>query len=426
MKSFLLIFSVIFSLQAIGQNVGIGTSNPLSKLDVRGNVSINDNRILLRNGSDQNHWLGWIGGVVDGAKIVGNSGVVINNSAFDQDVAFFKGDYAYFGFNPGSCCIGFEAAKLGKGRNNDGTLEFMNNGWGRVGGSNGLAFWANGGADTDDNPHMVISQSGYVGIGNNSPSNGRLHVSGVANGGTYAYGWLNPSGNTGSCGSCFSDYSIWADGRIRASEFNAMSDIRIKSVVGITATSDLLSTINKLKVTNYSYIDVFEHGNKSKEGFIAQEVEKVIPTAVSKSADFIPNIFTMAEKYDFNIFSNIITVKLKDASFIKKGDLVKIISDETTNEVIILDIVDNTSISFKLEKMPKSLFVYGTKVNDFRTVDYDQLFSIGIGAIQELSKQNEELKSQLSTVNKRINELEQLNESVKNLESYFSQISQND
>ena len=52
------------------QNVGIGTDTPLSKLDVRGDLSLNDNRIILRNGLDQNHWIGWIGGAVDGAKIV--------------------------------------------------------------------------------------------------------------------------------------------------------------------------------------------------------------------------------------------------------------------------------------------------------------------------------------------------------------------
>ncbi len=422
-KNYTFILFVLMAFYTQGQNVGIGTPNPESKLDVRGDVSLNDFQLRLKNGSDGNHWIGWVGGVVDGAKIVGHSGVVINNSAADQDVAFFQRDYAYFGFNPGTCCIGYESAKIGKGRNNDGTVEFMNNGWGRLGGSNGLALWANGNADVDDNPHMLISRDGNVGIGNTNPSNGRLHVSGVGNGGYYAYGWLNSGGGTGSCGSCLSDYSIWADGRIRATEFNAMSDERVKKINGLTKTSELLTTINKLKVTNYSYIDKIEHGATSKEGFIAQEIEEIIPTAVSKSQDFIPNIFSLVNEYSYDNSTKILVVSSDNLEGIVKGDIVKIITDKGPKEVTISSVNEN-SISFSFESSPKSLFIYGKKVDDFRAVDYDQLFSIGIGAIQELSKQNEELKSQLASAREKISEIDDLKASVKKLESIILQTAQ--
>ena len=79
-----------------------------------------------------------------------------------------------------------------------------------------------------------------------------------------------------------------------------------------------------------------------------------------------------------------------------------------------------------MDKKPESLFVYGVKVNDFRAVDYDQLFSIGIGAIQELSKQNADLKLQLAEANKRISEIDEMKASIKKLESMLFQVSQND
>lgn len=62
----------IVTFKKSGQ-VGIGTNNPLAKLDVRGNISLNDNQLRLRDGNDGNHWLGFhTGGGFDGAKLRGN------------------------------------------------------------------------------------------------------------------------------------------------------------------------------------------------------------------------------------------------------------------------------------------------------------------------------------------------------------------
>lgn len=59
-------------------NIGIGTSSPASKLDINGNSSLNDNQLRLRNGSDGNHYLSYIGGSFDGAKLTGNNNVILN------------------------------------------------------------------------------------------------------------------------------------------------------------------------------------------------------------------------------------------------------------------------------------------------------------------------------------------------------------
>lgn len=151
-------------------NVGVGMTAPVAKLDIAGNAALNDNQLLLRDGADANHYVGYLGGAVDGPKIQGFGGVVFSTmTGAAQDVAFFSQDYAYFGFDPGSCCNGLEKVKVGRGRNADGTLEFMNNGWGRLGATNGLSIWSDGNADVNDNPQMHISQAGNVGVGTTAP-----------------------------------------------------------------------------------------------------------------------------------------------------------------------------------------------------------------------------------------------------------------
>lgn len=59
-------------------NLGIGTTSPTAKLDIAGTVAMNDNQIRLRGGSDGNHFLSYIGGAFDGAKLTGNNNVILN------------------------------------------------------------------------------------------------------------------------------------------------------------------------------------------------------------------------------------------------------------------------------------------------------------------------------------------------------------
>lgn len=75
--------------------------------------------------------------------------------------------------------------------------------------------------------------------------------------------------------------SIWADDRIvTAAEVNVMSDAREKDLVGTIEPREAAEKIRKLVPKTYTWKDKHELGVKS--GFIAQEVDKVVPEAVSK------------------------------------------------------------------------------------------------------------------------------------------------
>ena len=62
---------------------------------------------------------------------------------------------------------------------------------------------------------------------------------------------------------------------------------------------------------------------------------------------------------------------------------------------------------FKFDNNYKDVFLYGKEVNDFHSLDYNQFFSLHHGAIQELTKKNDEK-------DEKIRELQDENKSIKN------------
>jgi hypothetical protein len=84
-------------------------------------------------------------------------------------------------------------------------------------------------------------------------------------------------------------------------------------------------------------------------------------------------------------------------------------------ETEVVNIISEYSFAIETDKTPESIFVYGKKVDDFRAVNYDYIFSTGIGAIQELSKQNEELKMINVELKNKNNEIEARLEKLENI-----------
>ena len=264
------------------------------------------------------------------------------------------------------------------------------------------------------NPILTLTTDNRVGIGTTSPA-APLHVASNVTQYVGPYGYLAWNGSTGASSiSQNINYSIQTDERIRAPEFNAISDTRIKKDISKLNTANQLTELNKLSPVNYAYIDQLVNGNKHKTGFIAQEVEQVNPQFVNKSTDFIPSVFALAKSVTTeNGMLKMTTEKPHDFA---KGDVIKIFS-EGKKEVIktIEEVIDLHSFSIKGWNEPlENIFIYGKKINDFRAIDFDQITALSVAAIQELSKQMDKLKLENEKLQFNQNKLDQR---LKQLES---------
>ena len=150
--------------------------------------------------------------------------------------------------------------------------------------------------DTTGNPatieRMRITGSGNVGIGTDAPPN-KLHVIGSIG----ATGWIG----AGCEGACSTDaYAIsYANGDIKtydgtsssctktggSATFSCSSDERLKNT--INPFLDGLDHILKLQPKTYYWNNDDKH--ELNFGFIAQEVQKVIPHAVTEQEELVPS-----------------------------------------------------------------------------------------------------------------------------------------
>jgi hypothetical protein len=201
---------------------------------------------------------------------------------------------------------------------------------------------------------------------------------------------------------------IYATDDIAAAAFVAFSDARIKNVIGLSDNASDLATLRQIKITDYRYIDVLGKGNSPRKGVIAQELEKVYPAAVGITSDFIPNVYALAQNVSYNAARQELTLTLPKAHGLAVGDMVRVMADTGTIEEPVAFVGgDDTFVLSGVSKATNKAFVYGKKVDDFHSVDYDQLFSMNIGATQQLAAENDALKTQVVALTNRLAALEQ-------------------
>jgi hypothetical protein len=160
-----------------------------------------------------------------------------------------------------------------------------------------------------------------------------------------------------------------------------------------------LETLRKIKITDFRYIDVVGKGNKPRKGVIAQELETVYPAAVGTSSDFIPSVYALADNVSYNAARQELTISTPKAHGFVVGDMVRVMADTGTIEETVAAVLgEETFVLSGVAKPTAKAFVYGKKVDDFHSVDYDQLFNMNISATQHLASDNDALKAQVAAM----------------------------
>ncbi|MGY3090536.1 hypothetical protein ACVWYF_003591 [Hymenobacter sp. UYAg731] len=404
-------------------NVGIGTANPSRKLQVEGDLQASNffikgthlaydsQHAVINWGSQSTGNLyfrtlrsqGNINDYRDLAVITSDGRMGVNTNSPQQTLDVI-----------GGIGIRNDAAWDHMMMHHDGATGYIDAGGAenglafRVGDTNSGSYWQQGYNEAmrlKANGHVIIN--GRLGIGNPNPEF-PIDVNSWNNVTMQKGFWFLMDGACRDSHNTYSNsVSIRASQGMYCNAYYCFSDERIKEEIVTVDSQAALELLNKLVVKNYYYKDYVAQGSGLKRGFVAQEVEKNIPEAVSITKDFTPNIYSLPEKVVR--VNGLLTISLKKAHELSTGDRVRIITEGNGVQDVHVNVADELNFTvndwtFSEER----LFIYGKEVDDFRTLDYDYIFCTGISAIQALSKQVDTLTQQLRQQENRLERLEAL------------------
>ena len=229
---------------------------------------------------------------------------------------------------------------------------------------------------------LNLTGAGRVGIGTTTPRY-KLEVGPESEydiGSEYADTYMRFSVNTSAGtapesatdGNGLHDASIFAQGSIMTGQhFKAISDERVKKdIIGVSGS---IETLQQLHPVTYKMKDQVKYGQKTHYGFIAQEVEKVLPEAVSTGIGEIP----VLKPFDEVTF------------------------EEGVEYTLIVKNANDTKEFTYTTAGPKpdgEILVKSKTVNDFKSLTYDMIFTLAVDAIQE---QQQVIESQQKTLDQQ-------------------------
>ena len=282
---------------------------------------------------------------------------------------------------------------------------------------------------TDNGTRLSVTTAGFVGIGTTVPD-APLHVFG-SNTITFSpfsgSSYIDPGGNYGGPWrdtpayiSFITENAIWNKG----SRIWLTSDQRIKKNIVNLSADKTMNIFRTLRPISFDFIDPMKNNNKKHFGFIAQEVNEVLPEGISINTDVIPNnmmkggITKPSETDEKPSF----TLKPTDTDISLNYLLV------TTDKPIIFDISNSYSskdiykfkvycgkewskehdiyirsdynviydkytyvIGMKKEAydvvlMEPTLFVYVQYIYDLHILDHDMIYTVATTALQEVDR----------------------------------------
>ena len=267
--------------------------------------------------------------------------------------------------------------------------------------------------------------NGNLGIGTSSPQY-PLHVVSSPvkpSAQTYSYfysGMTSVGYTTNQYGNGTNGWTAYFANSILAQEYDAYSDIRIKTNIASLSSQEII--MNQLRPVSYEYIDKLKFRNGTKYGFIAQEVQEILPGVIKQSTSLVSDIMQSVQiqesssqiqfvNIDFthtlvvgDIISIVVPTTSISSSYIPDaGDEIK----EDTLEVVVTEVIDSKTVCVdKVFEISTRAFVTGRKVDDFLTIDTDQILAIAVKTIQDLSAKTIALSMSNASLATQINNIQ--------------------
>ena len=288
-----------------------------------------------------------------------------------------------------------------------------NNSW------EGIDFQINGSSK------MFLEMVGFLGIGTTNPTApiDIMNTSGTATQRQkwHVYLWDNGYGSDikrihagGGASSYWTSGSISLHtiGRIYAEiGFVVSSDLRIKTDISSVDDDRALNQVNQLQCKEYHYIDPERRRPLKTIGFISQDVEEVLPNAVTFQNEFIPDEMRDITEPQWN--NHKLTIPDLDMSADNLTGKCKFyVSDDEQGETTCKEIDcdrdsdGNKTNTFSFDKKYERILFYGRQVNDFQVLDKNQIFALHHSAIQELSRKNDRLEAENAELKTRMDAME--------------------
>jgi Chaperone of endosialidase len=390
------------------QNVGIGFSDPLSKLTVNGNFAV---------GADYNS----VAAPTNGAIIEGLTGIGVNTTALDTrsflNVASTGASNITLAPAPASAAPSIRSGIF------FGTSYFVCTD-APSNGTQDLTFFN---IPTQTNV-LTLSPTNEVGIGTTTPvapldvasaldftfsTSSNVTYFNYNNNNTTGFTVVVDSPGQQAASAVFAS-NVWSGSSFCS--FNGTitaSDARLKNILGRSDSAKDLETLEKIEVTDYTMKDVVKFGTKPFKKVIAQQVERVYPTAVTttgvKGFSFTPDIYALSDSIKI-IGPGMYTISLAKAPELKDGDTVRLITSKNAELRVIAHSVKGKTFTVKTnEPLGEKVFVYGKQCLDMKAVDYDAISMLNVSATQELAKKVETLEqenSELKAESKRLSAIE--------------------
>jgi hypothetical protein len=280
---------------------------------------------------------------------------------------------------------------------------------------------------------LLSSATGRILLGTGTPVY-RFEINGGAVSTTFTTGWRygNGGGGANTPGSFVDPISLKTQNGIWASIFYATSDQRIKKEITEINDDCALQVVRRIKPVTYKYIDQVNRHGETEYGFIAQDIKQVLPHAVKTEADFIPNVYDLADFSTLTQSTSLVTLRTKQLEGIQVNDRIKIIDlrEKACIQTILETGISSMIVDANLENyvseydfteedinnniQKNTIFVYGKQVDDVNVLDKNAIFSVGIAAMQEIDRL---IVQQHSTITQQINKIQELQEKCKTLQN---------